>query len=268
MKTKFLLFTVVIFAAALGHAAPKTGYAPVNGLNIYYEIHGKPNKNLPPLVLLHGGGSTIGTSFGSVLPALAKKRQVIAFEQQGHGHTADVERAFSFDGSADDTAALLKYLKVPQADFLGYSNGGTIALKIAARHPKLVRKVVAASALVSRDGVSPEFWEGMKNASLENMPAELKEAYLKTSPHPDKLQSFHDKSVKRMLEFRDWLETDLRSLRVPVLILTGDVDVIRPEHAVRMYRLIPGSQLAILPGVDHMALAKKWPVTLIEKYLE
>src|SRR5262245_33424386 len=147
----------------------KSGYAPVNGLKIYYEIHGVADARTPPLVLLHGGGDTIETSFGHVLPALARSRQVIAFEQQGYGHTADIaERPFRFEQSADDTAALLKYLKVDRADLLGFSNGGTIALQVAIRHPRIVRKLVAVSALFSRDGGDPSFWEAMKNARLEN----------------------------------------------------------------------------------------------------
>ncbi len=142
-------------------------YAPVNGLNIYYEIHGEGE----PLVLLHGGGSTIETSFGTILPALAKTRKVIAFEQQGHGHAADVDRPFSFEQSADDAAALLRFLKIDKADFFGYSNGGSIALQIAIRHPDLVRKLIVASAMYKRDRLYPEFWDPMKHATLENMPA-------------------------------------------------------------------------------------------------
>src|SRR5262249_48845283 len=145
-------------------------YAPVNGLKMYYEIHGVPGSNNPPLVLLHGGGDTIETSFGHILPALARSRQIIAFEQQGYGHTADnVERPFSFEQSADDTAALLEHLHIERADILGFSNGGTIALQMAIRHPRIVRRLVAVSAFFSRDGGYPWFWEAMKNARLENM---------------------------------------------------------------------------------------------------
>jgi pimeloyl-ACP methyl ester carboxylesterase len=154
-------------------AAGAHGYAPVNGLEMYYEIHGPAEGT--PLVLLHGGGSTIETSFGALLPALARTRRVIAVEQQGHGHTADVERPFSFEQSADDTAALLHHLGVARADFFGYSNGGSIALKIAMRHPKLVRRIVAQSAMYKRDGFPASFWESMAHASLDSMPAELKE---------------------------------------------------------------------------------------------
>ncbi len=111
--------------------AVQSGYAPVNGLRVYYEIHGTARGGCPPLVLLHGGGDTIQTSFGKILPLLARGRQVIAFEQQGYGHTTDVEgRPFGFESSADDTAALLEYLRAGQADLLGFSNGGTIALQV------------------------------------------------------------------------------------------------------------------------------------------
>ena len=136
-----------------------------------------------------------------VLPSFAKTRRVIAFEQQGDGHTADVDRPFRFEQSADDAAALLEHLKIERADFLGYSNGGNIALQIAIRHPKLVRKLIVASALFTRDGLYPEFWESMKHATLQGMPAELRED-LRAAPHPEQLPTFHDKCAKRMLEFR------------------------------------------------------------------
>src|SRR4051812_21312162 len=140
---KSYLALLVGFISLMGCAAEKetARYADVNGLHIYYEIHGSPSANSPPLVLLHGGGSTIETSFGKILPSLAKTRQVIAFEQQGHGRTADIpDRPFSFEQSADDTAALLRHLKIQKADFFGYSNGGNIALQMGIRHPQLVRK--------------------------------------------------------------------------------------------------------------------------------
>jgi pimeloyl-ACP methyl ester carboxylesterase len=147
------------------------GYAPVDGLRIYYEIHGTANSAYPPLVLLHGGGDTIQTSFGHLLPELARSRQVIAFEQQGFGHTADIaDRPFSFGRSADNTAALLQYLHVEQADVFGFSNGSTIALQVAIRHPRLVRKLVIASGFFSHVGADPAFWNGFEHAQLQQMP--------------------------------------------------------------------------------------------------
>ena len=224
----------------------KGEYAAINGLRLYYEIHGTGG---PPLVLLHGGGSTLDTTFGRVLPLLANSRRVIAFDQQGHGRTADIpDRPFTFEQSADDAAALLEHLKIEQADLFGFSNGGHIALQVAIRHPGRVRKLVVASAMFRRDGVYPQLWEFMKQSKLENMPQVLKDAYLAVAPHPEHLQSFHDKSAGRMLEFKDWPPESIQSIQAPTLVMIGDADSVRPEHAVEMFRLLPHARLAILPG--------------------
>ncbi|WKE67114.1 alpha/beta hydrolase [Gallaecimonas kandeliae] len=256
-----------ILGIALARAAPsleqyqmeqkqqpvRTGYAPVNGLRLYFEIHGAASSTQPPLVLLHGGGDTIQTSFGQLLPALARQRQMIAFEQQGYGHTADIkERPFSFEQSTDDTAALLDYLHVEQADLLGFSNGGTIALLVASRYPHRVRKLVLLSALLSRDGAYPWLWEAMDNARLENMPKELQQAYLAVAPEPGNLRLMHDKAAQRVRDFKDIPADTVRAVRAPTLVVIGDSDVIRPEHAVESFRRLPQAQLAILPGTNHM----------------
>ncbi len=224
-----------------------SGYASVNGLKMYYEIHGTDNGK-PPLVLIHGGGSTITTTFGSVLPLFAQHRKVVAVELQGHGHTADSDRPVSFEQDADDVAALLKELNITQADFFGFSNGGSTALQIAIRHPEIVRKLVVGSAIFKRDGMPPQFWGWMKSASLENMPIKLKEAYRKVAPNPNDLIKMHDKDAKRMVEFNDWRSEDIQSITAPVLIINGDADVVRPEHAMEMFRLLPNAKLAVLPG--------------------
>jgi pimeloyl-ACP methyl ester carboxylesterase len=139
--------------------------------------------------------------------------------------TADVaDRPFSFEQSADDTAALLQHLKIDRADFFGFSNGGNIALQIAIRHPKRVRKLVVASAMFKGDGLYPEVWQFMKRATLQNMPQELQEAYRKAAPHPEQLPTFHDKCAKRMLEFKDWRPEDIRSIEAPTLLMLGDAD--------------------------------------------
>lgn len=251
--------------------AVRTGYAPVNGLRIYFEIHGVANPAQPPLVLLHGGGDTIKTSFGQILPALAAERQVIAFEQQGYGHTADIaDRPFSFEHSADDTAALLQYLHVEKADVFGFSNGGTIALQVAIRHPKVVRKIVVASALLKRDGAYPWLWDAMANAKLENMPQELRESYLEVAPKPENLRMMHDKAVQRVSHFKDIPVDAIRSIAAPTLVVIGDADVIRPEHAVETFRLLPHAQLAVLPGTDHMQVTARtaWLVPMIGGFLD
>lgn len=248
----------------------RNGYAPVNGLRMYYEIHGRDTGGTPPLILLHGGGSTIETSFGKVLPALARNRQVIAFEQQGHGHTADIDRPFTFEQSAEDTAALLQYLKIREADFFGYSNGGHIAIEIALRHPVLVRRLVVESIMFNREGSDPAFWESFKQVKLDDMPLELREAYLEAAPHPENLPMFFAKSVQRMLDFKGWTPEDIRSIKAPTLVIVGDRDIVRPEHAVLMFRLLPDARLAILPGTDHMSIVNRcdWLVSMIETFLD
>ncbi|MFL5429771.1 MAG: alpha/beta fold hydrolase [Myxococcales bacterium] len=245
-------------AMLLAVTAATSSYAPVNGLSLYYEVHGQSRPGIVPLVLLHGGGSTIETSFGKLLPLLSKDRQVIAFEQQGHGHTADIrDRPFSFTQSADDAAALLRHLEVEKADFFGYSNGGHIALEIALRHPGLVRALVLESMMYSRAGCDPGFWAGFEHAKLADMPRELQDAYLHTAPHPEDLPFFFRKSVERMRSFKGWTDEQVRSIRAPALVVLGDRDLVLVDHAARMQRLLPDAQLAVLPGADHMTVVAR-----------
>jgi pimeloyl-ACP methyl ester carboxylesterase len=222
-----------------------SGYALVNGLKMYYEIHGKG----APLVLIHGGGSTIQTSFGRVLHSFAKKRQVIAVELQGHGHTPDINRPESFEQDADDVAALLKYLKIENADFFGFSNGGNTTMQIAIRYPILVRKIILGSAFFKRNGIYPHFWESLNQSRLKDMPQLLKDAYKKVATDSHDLSKMYEKDKKRMVEFKDWKTEDIHSINVPALIIIGDEDVVRPEHAVEIFRLLPHARLSILPGI-------------------
>jgi pimeloyl-ACP methyl ester carboxylesterase len=222
-----------------------SGFAWVNGLKMYYEIHGKG----APLVLIHGGGSTIQTSFGRVLHSFAKKRQVIAAELQGHGHTPDINRPETFEQDADDVAALLKYLKIENADFFGFSNGGHTTMQIAIRYPNLVRKIVLGSASFLKEGMYPQFWESLNHATLKDMPQLLKDGYKKVAPNSNNLSKMFEKDKKRMVEFKDWKVEDIHSINAPALIIIGDDDVVRPEHAVEMFRLLPHARLSILPGL-------------------
>lgn len=223
----------------------QNGYADVNGIRMYYEIYGEGD----PLVLIHGGGSTIQSTFGRVIPLLAKNRRLIAVELQAHGRTSDRNAGLSFEQDADDVAALLKKLNISKADFFGFSNGGTTALQIGIRHPEVVNKIVSASVLCKRSGVHPQFWDFMKQARLENMPEQLKEAYLTVSPDSGGLQVMHDKAAKRMIDFKDITDESIKSIKAPVLVINSDKDVITPEHAIEIHRLITNSQLAIIPGV-------------------
>jgi pimeloyl-ACP methyl ester carboxylesterase len=235
---------LLLSGTALAEGKVRSGYQPVNGLQMYYEIHGSGR----PLVLIHGGGSTIGTTFGQVLAPLAKHRQVIAVELQAHGHTADIDRPLSFAQDADDVAALLARLKIERADILGFSNGGQTAMQIAIRHPALVRRLVVASGFYKRSGVPAQFWEGMAHATLDNMPQGLKDAYLAIVPDPKRLRAMFERDKQRMLTFQDWKDDDLRAIKAPTLLLAGDQDVMLPEHIVQMYRLLPHGRMAILPG--------------------
>ena len=223
----------------------KSGYSAVNGLKMYYEIYGKGK----PLVLIHGGGSTIQTSFEKVIPLLAKRRKVIAVELQAHGRTNDRNADTTFEQDADDVALLLQNLKIERTDFLGFSNGGTTTLQIAIRHPEMVNKIILGSALFKRNGVAEPFWEFMKQASLENMPEQLKEAYKRVSANPDGLQVMFTRDKKRMIEFQGIADYKIKSIHVPALIIIGDKDIITLEHAIELHRLIAGSELAIIPGM-------------------
>lgn len=221
-----------------------SGYSEVNGLKMYYEIYGQGK----PLVLIHGGGSTIQSNFGKVIPLFAKDRKVIAVELQAHGRTNDRNADLSFEQDADDIATLLKNLNIDKADFFGFSNGGTTTLQIAIRHPEIVSKIVVGSALAKRNGVPDWFWDFMKQAKLENMPEQLKTAYKQVAPDTSGLQTMHDRDAKRMVNFKDISDEQIKSIKASTLIIIADKDVITPEHAIELHRQIENSGLAIIPG--------------------
>jgi pimeloyl-ACP methyl ester carboxylesterase len=221
-----------------------SGYTEVNGLNMYHEIYGQGK----PVVLIHGGGSTIQSNFGKVIPLLAKNRKVIAVELQAHGRTSDRNTDLSFEQDADDIVTLIKKLNIDKADFLGFSNGGTTTLQIAIRHPAIIDKIILGSTLAKRNGVPHWFWDFMKQAKLENMPEQLKTAYIQVASDPDDLQIMHDRDVKRMVNFKDISDEQIKSINAPALIIIGDKDIITPEHAIELHRQIANSDLAIIPG--------------------
>ena len=224
----------------------ESGHAPVNGISMYYEVHGPPGG--VPLVLLHGGGSTIDVTFGRVLPVLARRRRVIAVEEQGHGRTTDRDAPVAFESSADDVAALLRHLGVDQADLFGFSNGASVALQVAIRHPERVRKLVFASSFTRRDGARPELWEFMRQADFSSMPQPLKDAFLRVNPDPAQLRTMHDKDAERMRSFADVPDDLVRGVRAPVLVVLGDRDIVTPEHALELTRLLPDARLLVVPG--------------------
>ncbi len=283
-KNSFTVFAA-IFAVGLllGWSASAAGnYASVNDLKMYYEVHGAGR----PLVLLHGALNTIDTSFGKVLPELAKNRMVIAVEEQGHGHTADIDRPLTYEQMADDTVALLRQLNISNADFFGYSMGGTIALQIALRYPDLVSKLVLAAPAFNRDGFYLEILEQIQKMKPEDLAeSPWKAAYDRTAPNPKNWPNLIAKVKLLVRDFQGWPPEIIHSIKSPALIIIGDSDVIRPEHALQMVRLlgggvagddatgrprIPRSQLAILPGTTHITLVDRgnWLVSMITEFLD
>ena len=257
----------------------ESGSVLVNGLTMYYEIHGSGQ----PLVLLHGNLSTITTSFGKVLPRLASTRRIIAVEQQGHGHTADIDRPFSLGQWAQDTVALLHHLGIEQADFFGYSSGGAVALEIALRAPPLVRKLVwAGGTSYRRDGLYPELLaagEGMKPEDLDGSP--FQQAYTRVAPHPEQWHRLVAKVADLDRATQGWSREAIQSVKAPTLLIIGDSDIVRPEHVVELFRLLgggvvgdlvglPRSQLAVLPGTTHVTLVDRaeWLASMITGFLD
>ncbi len=256
-------------------------YASVNGLNMYYEIHGTGK----PLVLLHGGLATIDVLFGQLLPPLAQTRQVIAVELQAHGHTADIERPLSFELMADDIAALIKHLGLEQADLFGFSLGGGVALQTAIRHPEVVRKLVVVSAPCKRDGWYPEVLAGMASMNAEAaeamMGSPMHQAYVSVAPKPEDWSALVAKSGQLLRQDYDW-STAVASITAPTLIVVGDADSVRPAHAVELFGLLgggkvdgamgglPHSQLAMLPGTTHFSILARTDLLLpiITPFLE
>ena len=221
------------------------GYAPVNGLNMYYEIYGD---GVIPLVLIHGGGSTIETSFGNILPLLANHNKIIAVELQAHGRTSDRNTPETFEHDADDVAALLDYLRVDKANFFGFSSGGTTTLQIAIRHPQLANKLIVVSGAYEREGFIDGFFEGFPHATLDHMPQALREAFLKVTPDQARLQMMFEKDVARMINFKDIPDDLIRSIKVPVLFMSSQEDAVKPEHTIKMSHAVSGAKLAVLPG--------------------
>ena len=257
-------------------------HASVHGLEMYYETAASYRRGEPPLVLLHGALSTIGTDFGKVAARLAATRRIIAIEQQGHGHTADINRPLSYEQMADDTADLLAQLGVSNADFFGYSMGGAIAMYLAIRHPTLVRKIIfAGGAAYSPSGLYPELAEGEKTLTADALKGTpFERAYARAAPRPTDWPALIEKVKALDLSWKGIPASDLKSIAVPVLLIIGDADVVQPEHTVDMFRLLgggvvgdihglPRAQLAILPGTTHLTLVDRadWLVSMATAFL-
>jgi pimeloyl-ACP methyl ester carboxylesterase len=243
-------------------APVRTGYAPVNGLEMYYEVYGEGR----PLVLLHGAFSAIPTSFGALIPGLAATRQVIGTELQAHGRTADIDRPLRVEQLAEDVVALLDHLDIAEADLLGYSTGAFVALHVALRRPERVRRLVLISGSYVKDGVHPGLWDGLSEMRPEMMyGSPFHDEYLALAPDPDHFPALFDKKQDMDQHLIDCTPDQIRDLDSPVLLIIGDSDLITPEHSVEFFRLLgggvfgdlagmPDSQLAIIPGASHVSV--------------
>ncbi len=224
------------------------GYADNHGLRMYYEIHGQEVPGQPPLLLIPGGGSTIGTNFGELIPLLADQRQVIAVEEEGHGRTQPTSRPLTAENSAGDILAVLDQLNVGAADVLGFSAGGHTAVALALTRPAAVRHLIAASTFVSRDAVPDEFWDAMARATLADMPDTYKDADRRLNPDAGHLERLFELDRQRILDFPGWSDAQLGTITASTLVVSADRDVVSAGYAARMAGAIPGARLLIVPG--------------------
>jgi len=269
MRTTAFLVMAMASTALSAQQGPTTGYAPVNGLRMYYEVHGSGE----PVVLLHGAFMTITSNWAGWIDELSKTRKVIAVEMQGHGRTADIPREPNSENLADDVAAMLEYLEISRADLIGYSMGGRVAMQVAVRHPDRVRKVVVISSTFRRDGMVQEGLDAILHLTADDFKGSPLEAeYRRLSPTPDQFPEFVSRVVAVVANGKDDLSAEqLQSTTAPMFFIHGDADGIRLEHVAEMFRLKGGgthgdlgprstSRLAILPNTTHVTLMQRMAI--------
>ncbi|MBO9728610.1 MAG: alpha/beta hydrolase [Chitinophaga sp.] len=239
-----------------------SGYAPVNGLNLYYEIYGEGK----PIVLIHGAYQTIQLCWGNMITELKKTRKVIAVELQGHGHTKDITRPFSYRGFANDIVALLQYLGIDKTDIMGFSVGGTTAMQLAIQQPGVVDKLIVLSAPYQYTG-----WLPVMRNMLKSLPPDFldqtpyKTAHAGIYNDSSAFHRFTGKFIKFDTENFDLGDSNMKNIKAPVLFIMGDNDGVDMMHKAKMYQLCggnvfsdisgaPRSQLSILPNTGHMSL--------------
>lgn len=240
------------------------GYKQVNGIRMYYEIYGSGE----PLVLIHGGGSSILFDYKEVISRLENQFQLIGIDLQNHGMSEHRDIPETFEQDARDVAALLKEINVRKASFWGFSNGGSTVMQLAHLFPEIVEKLVVASAFYKRAGMMDGFFESMMEATLESMPEPLKINFLNLNPDFSKLENMFDKDSKRMQTFEDWSDDVLKGIKSPTLFISGDKDVMKPEHVVEMWRLVEGSQLMILPATHGSYMMADFGGNIDEKLID
>ena len=256
-------------------------YADVNGMKLYYEIHGKGTPTTLPLIVLHGAYMNIPT-MGAIIPKLAKTHKVYALEFQGHGRTADIDRPITYQNLADDVAAFMDAVGIEKADVFGYSMGAIAGLQLVIRHPEKVNKLIFGSGAYDFEGWQPEFKAFIPKMTMEmfvNMP--FAEEYRKLAPNPDGFPELVKKVIQLEKEPMAW-EKEVRAIKTPILIIAGDADGSTLEHSVALFRLLgggvmgdmgkplPASRLAILPATSHTAVITQTELLLgfIEPFLK
>lgn len=273
-----LLFTAVACGASKPAKAPQpvSGRVAVNGMQTYYEVSGQGD----PLVVLHGAYMNI-PAMGAIVPKLAKNYKVYALELQGHGRTTDIDRPITYPNLADDVAAFMDAVGLAKADVFGYSMGAAAGLQLVIRHPQKVNKLVAASGAYDARGWQPEFTAFIPQMTVEMFVAmPFAAEYRKLAPNPDGFPALVAKLIALEKEPMRW-EAEMRAIKTPVLIITGDADVATLEHSVAMFRLLggggmgdmgkplPASRLAVLPATSHTAVITQSDllVAVIEQFL-
>lgn len=266
MKVALFILIMILAGVVSAQQKPVTGYAPVNGLKMYYEIRGQGE----PLVLLHGAFMAITDEWSDLANELAKTRKVIAVEMQGHGRTADIKRDISYENLADDVTTILDYLKIERADLVGYSLGAGTATECAIRHPEKVRKVVSISHPIRRDGWVKEandFWPNFSMEMMKGTPAETERE--KLNPVPNSFPEFFSHIKAAAMRPWDFGAEKFKATKAPFFFIHGDADGVRMEHIAEMYRLKGGgnshadmmprtdSRLAIIPNATHVTLMNR-----------
>ncbi|GAB16747.1 putative hydrolase [Gordonia effusa NBRC 100432] len=226
-----------------------SGYVTTADLEMYYETYGSDDHALPPLLLIHGGGSTIATNWSNILPLLSGDRQVIAIEEEGHGRTRATDRPLTSEASAADIVEVLTALDVGPVDVLAFSAGAQTALALAMSAPARVRRLILASAPWRRDAMIDGFWAGLEQGTLDDMPDLFKDEHRRLNgDDPASVQRLFDLDRGRMLAFTDWLDDDIAAVRMPTLIIAADQDVVTVSGAVRLSTTLAHARLLIVPG--------------------
>jgi pimeloyl-ACP methyl ester carboxylesterase len=249
----------------------RSGHLPINGLRLYHEVYGELGRSKAPPLLLVPGSFMSTDSMKSWVSAFVGERAVIVFDQQGHGRTPDTSRAMSYEQFADDAAALLRALTVERADAMGYSQGGGVVLQLALRHPALVNKLVPVSTTYRRDGWYPSALEGIEGLSAQAFAGTpVEKAFKEHTPDAAAFDAYVEKMKVLGINDQNMSDAEVSSISARTMVIVGDADAVKPEHALTMFKLrgggeqaaaadplgtVPAARLVILPATSHVGIA-------------